>query len=263
MPSNFPLENWSTQPSQNDRTGAPFVEGQTSESLNNGGRDMMAAIREQWVDAQWFSYGNITENPTEGHDIAWNSSDSFRVIGGDFRSIYHIGRRVRVAGGLTGTIYGTITGTSFATDSIITVTFDSGSLVNELLTVWIGIIGAQNSSFKVFDRLTRLLFPMALPPSGWDIVTGIGGRAVITNNTSGGDLVGSDWVIDDLTHPHNHPFTTGAAQGSTRPAGTGNPVPDPNHFHSGTTGPPDSDAIISAGTWRPAHITVVLAEYNP
>jgi hypothetical protein len=68
------------------------------------------------------------------------------VTGADVTAIYHAGRRVKATGPLTGTIYGTIASSTFATNTAVTVTWDSGSLQNEALTIAIGILSAANSA---------------------------------------------------------------------------------------------------------------------
>jgi hypothetical protein len=53
---------------------------------------------------------------------------------------------VRAVGSTTGTIYGTISVTTFSTNTTVTVVWDSGSLQNEAIAVSIGALSATNNS---------------------------------------------------------------------------------------------------------------------
>jgi hypothetical protein len=93
-------------------------------------------------NAQWVIYGD----GDGAFAIAYASPTSFSVTGADVTAVYHAGRRIKAAGSLTGTIYGTIQSSIFATNTTVTVTWDSGALQNEALTIAIGILSAANSA---------------------------------------------------------------------------------------------------------------------
>ena len=114
-------------------------------AVNNVIRQQMADHRAQWNDAEWFNYGDGEGGVT----LTYVSADQFKVEGVDVTTAYHVGRRVRVVGTGTGTIYGTINAVAFSIDTTVTVTFDSGSLSNETLTVSLGIISARNEAMKL------------------------------------------------------------------------------------------------------------------
>ena len=111
-------------------------------AVNNVIRQQMADHRAQWNDAEWFDYGDGEGSAT----VTYVAADQFKVEGVDVSTAYHVGRRVRVVGSGTGTIYGTINAVVFSIDTTVTVTFDTGSMSNESLTVSLGIISAQNEA---------------------------------------------------------------------------------------------------------------------
>lgn len=81
----------------------------------------------------------------------YNSSASFKIIGADVTRYYAVGKHVRVSGTLTGTIYGTINTSAYATgNTTVTVTWESGSLSNEVITVAI-IPGPSGAPVNVTD----------------------------------------------------------------------------------------------------------------
>lgn len=116
--------------------GAP--EGMAPSTVNNVIRELMAAIRRQWEQAEWFDFGDT---------ITYASGTSFTVAT-DLTARYQVGRRVRATGSTTGTIYGTITASAFATVTTVTVEWDSGSLSNETLAVSVGINSVTNPALS-------------------------------------------------------------------------------------------------------------------
>ena len=100
----------------------------------------MADHRAQWNDAQWFEYGDGDGAAT----VSYVAATQFKVEGVDVTAVYHVGRRVKIVASTPGTIYGTINTVSFSTDTTVTVSFDSGSLSNEALTVSLGIMSQDN-----------------------------------------------------------------------------------------------------------------------
>lgn len=133
------IKDYSTTPASNT---ALFPEGMAPSAVNDGMRQVQADIRSWYNDAQWAIYGDGDGAFT----IVYVSPTSFSVTGADVTAVYHAGRRVRAAGSLTGTIYGTIQSAAFATNTTVTVAWDSGSLQNESLTIAIGILSAANSA---------------------------------------------------------------------------------------------------------------------
>jgi hypothetical protein len=132
----------STAGSNTSIGGISIAEGMLPSNINNAFRGLTADIREWYNDSQWVIYGDGDSTFT----IAYASSTSFTVSGVDVTSFYHVGRRVKAIGSSTGTIYGTISATTFSTNTTVTVTWDSGSLSNETITIYLGALSKTNDS---------------------------------------------------------------------------------------------------------------------
>jgi hypothetical protein len=122
--------------------GISIAEGMLPSNINNAFRALTADIREWYNDSQWVIYGDGDSAFT----IAYASSTSFTVSSADVTSFYHVGRRIKAVGSSTGTIYGSISASAFSTNTTVTVTWDSGSLSNETLTIYVGALSKTNSS---------------------------------------------------------------------------------------------------------------------
>lgn len=126
-----------TAASNNSSPPNGWPEGQAPSTVNDCARQMMAAIRTWYEDAQWINFG---------YTHVYVASTQFKIVGTDVTSIYTVGRRVKAVGSSTGTIFGSITVSAFSTDTTITVSWDSGSLSNETLTVSVGILTLTNGA---------------------------------------------------------------------------------------------------------------------
>ena len=58
---------------------------------------------------------------------------SFTINGSDVTAIYHAGRRIKLTASTPGTIFGTISSSSFSSNTTVNVTWDSGSLSNRCI----------------------------------------------------------------------------------------------------------------------------------
>lgn len=124
------VKNWAATAAGNNTGSSPDYppEGWAPSEVNDWAREAMAQLRLQFEDEGWFNWG---------HTITWVDADNFRVTG-DLSAIYRVGRRVRAEGATTGIIYGDITTVVVATDTTVTVSWDSGALVSETLEVSLG-----------------------------------------------------------------------------------------------------------------------------
>jgi len=140
------LGKYDTTAANNSATGTGAVsvaEGMLPSNINNAFRSVMADIRQHYNAAEWIEYGDGAGTYT----ATYASATSFTIDGTDVTSIYHAGRRVKVVASSPGTIYGTVSSTSFSTNTTVNVTWDSGSLSNEAITsVHIGVLAKTNSS---------------------------------------------------------------------------------------------------------------------
>lgn len=127
----------------NNQAAALFPENLPPTNTTDNLRRLQAAIRQQWNQAQWFNLGDLDRDAT----YSFLSGTRFRLQGATLATEYHIGRRVRARGTLTGVIVGSITAvaqTGGNTD--VTVNWDSGSLSNENFEIELSIISAIASS---------------------------------------------------------------------------------------------------------------------
>lgn len=147
------IKSYSTTASENvsANTGINWDEGMPPATVNNSARQNMADARDLANDYPWFEYGVGSKVVA----AVYASSTSFTFSSStDATSYWHIGRRVRAVGSATGTIYGTVTASAFATNvTTVTVAWDSGSLSNETLTVSAGLpvtgnpVGSASGTF--------------------------------------------------------------------------------------------------------------------
>lgn len=130
------VSTYSTTPANNiaANTGVTWDEGMAPAQVNNSARQNMADLRSYANDLIWFAYGSGTSPVVTP---VYVSGTSFKVAGVDVSSVYHVGRRVKAVGSGTGTIYGTISAVAYSTDTTVTMAWDSGTLSNETLTIYI------------------------------------------------------------------------------------------------------------------------------
>jgi len=132
-----------TQANNTDLNGINTAEGMLPSNLNNAIRALMKNTREWFNDSQWVEYGDGDAAFT----AAYASATSFTIAGVNVTPIYHASRRIKLTATTPGTIYGTISSSSFSTNTTVNVTWDSGSLSSEAITnVYIGALSKTNSS---------------------------------------------------------------------------------------------------------------------
>ena len=140
------LGKYDTTAANNSATGTGAVsvaEGMLPSNINNAFRSVMADIRQHYNEAEWIEYGDGAGTYT----ATYASATSFTIDGTNVTAIYHAGRRIKVVASTPGTIYGTISSTSFSTNTTVNVTWDSGNLSNEAITsVHIGVLAKTNNS---------------------------------------------------------------------------------------------------------------------
>jgi hypothetical protein len=164
------IKDYSTTASSNTTIGSISVaEGMLPSNINNAFRGLAAEIREWYNDSQWVIYGD----GDNGFTITYASATSFTVAGVDVTSFYHVGRRVKAIATTPGTIYGTISATTFSTNTTVTVTWDSGSLANEAVVIYVAALS------KTGDSIPELVITNAKVAAAAAIdATKIGGGAV-------------------------------------------------------------------------------------
>jgi hypothetical protein len=132
-----------TQANNTDLNGISTAEGMLPSNLNNAIRALMKNTRDWYNDSQWVEYGD----GSNGYTASYASATSFTIAGVDVTSFYHADRRIKVIAPTPGTIYGTISSSSFSTDTTVNVTWDSGNLSNEAITnIFVGALSKTNTS---------------------------------------------------------------------------------------------------------------------
>ncbi len=137
------IKLWSETAANNNLTSPNgFPEGMAPSGVNDSMREVMASVR-RWTDGGgWHNWG---------HTYIYGSGTTFTVAI-DVTAIYHANRRVRAVGSATGTIYGTISGSSYSSpNTTITVVWDSGTLSNETLVISVGFLAADNKTWPLQD----------------------------------------------------------------------------------------------------------------
>ena len=170
MPTN--IKDYSTtQASNTSLNGISTAEGMLPSNLNNALRALMKNTRDWYNEAEWIEYGDGTGSYTS----SYASATSFTIAGADVTGIYHANRRIKVIAPTPGTIYGTISSSTFSTDTTVNVTWDSGNLSNEAITnIFIGAISKTNTSIpgSVIDTTQLVDGSVTTAKLGADAVNG-------------------------------------------------------------------------------------------
>ena len=142
-----------TQADNTSLNGISTAEGMLPSNLNNAIRALMKNTRDFYNDAQWVEYGDGSGSYT----AAYVSGTAFTINGANVTSEYHAGRRIKVYLGTTAAFrYGTISSSSFSTNTTVNVTWDSGSLANETLSVYLAILTKTNDSIPTGISATKI-----------------------------------------------------------------------------------------------------------
>ena len=166
-----------TQANNTSLNGISTAEGMLPSNLNNAIRALMKNTRDWYNDSQWVEYGD----GSNGYTASYASATSFTIAGVDVTSFYHADRRIKVIAPTPGTIYGTISSSTFSTNTTVNVTWDSGNLSNEAITnIFVAALSKTNTSI----------------PSGVIGSTQLADGSV-TNAKLGADAVNGSKIADD------------------------------------------------------------------
>jgi hypothetical protein len=157
----------------------------------------MKNTREWFNDSQWVEYGD----GSGAYTATYASSNSFTIAGVDVTPIYHEGRRIKLTATTPGTIYGTISSSTFSTNTTITVTWDSGSLSSETIdNVYIGALSKTNNSLPTGIIATATLADGSVTTikiADSAVTTAKINDAAVTNAKLGADSVNGSKIADD------------------------------------------------------------------
>ena len=170
MPTN--IKDYSTtQASNTSLNGISTAEGMLPSNLNNALRALMKNTRDWYNEAEWIEYGDGTGSYTS----SYASATSFTIAGADVTGVYHANRRIKVIAPTPGTIFGTISSSTFSTNTTVNVTWDSSNLSNEAITnIFIGAISKTNTSIpgSVIDTTQLVDGSVTTAKLGADAVNG-------------------------------------------------------------------------------------------
>jgi hypothetical protein len=177
--------------------GISVAEGMLPSNLNNAIRALMVNTRSWYNDSQWVEYGD----GDGAYTATYASATSFTIAGVDVTPIYHEGRRIKLTATTPGTIYGTISSSTFSTNTTINVTWDSGSLSNEAISnVYIGALSKTNNSFPTGVIATATLADGSVTTikiADSAVTTAKINDAAVTNAKLGADSVNGSKIADD------------------------------------------------------------------
>jgi hypothetical protein len=169
---------WSTTANANGTLGSPptyWPEGQAPSTVNDCARLMMASIRAQWNDAQWFNWG---------YTVTRVSGTSFTVVTAAWNTValpaaFETNARIKLRD--TNTLYGTITTVSVsALSTTVSFTPDSGEISASFSSVYNSIISPTNSAIPGLDLPTDVITQNTQQIYAVD--TGVADAAQITLN---------------------------------------------------------------------------------
>ena len=162
------ISNYSTTASNNTSiNGINISEGMSPSDVNNSIRSQLADVRSGFNDKEWFLLGDGDQTTTFNR-----ASASSVTVASNISSTYHVGRRVKIIGSATGTIFGKIATSSFSSpNTTITFTFDSGTINSgdSTVDVYVGS-PATNPAIPVLHD-TSLGTSQVLPPSQGSVKT--------------------------------------------------------------------------------------------
>ena len=140
------LGKYDTTAANNTATGTGSIsvaEGMLPSNINNAFRSVMADIRQWYNDGQWIEYGDGAGTYTATR----TSGTAFTISSTNVTSAYHANRRIKLVDSAT-TLYGTISSSSFSSDTTVNVTWDTGSITaGSITSVYLGILTNTNHSF--------------------------------------------------------------------------------------------------------------------
>jgi len=176
------ISNFSTTASNNTSiNGVSIAEGMSPSDVNNALREYSKDLRTVWNDKEWFLLGSGNQTVTYTR-----ASATSVTINADVSSTYHVGRRVKVIGTATGTLYGKIATSSYSSpNTTVTFTFDSGSINSgdTTVSVFVGSV-FNNPSVPVIDTDAMTEDSAILPPSQQSVKAFVeSGSITMTNKT--------------------------------------------------------------------------------
>ena len=176
------VSNYSTTASSNTAiNGVNISEGMSPSDVNNAIREQLKDVRSVWNDKEWFLLGD-----SNGTTTFTRASATSITVASNITSTYHVGRRVKIIGSNTGTIFGKIATSSFSSpNTTVTFTFDSGTINSgdTTVSVYVGSV-FTNPANPVVDEDNMASDSAILPPSQQSVKAFVTSGTVTLSNKS-------------------------------------------------------------------------------
>jgi len=174
------ISTWSTTADDNN-AAVPngWAESMLPSGVNNTAREGMAQTRVVWNDKEWFEVGTGSGTTTVNR-----TGNTTVTIAADVTSTHHVGRRVKIVGANTGTIFTHISISAYSSPNT-TLTFASGTISASDSTISL-YLGSPyvNPSVSIVDEDNMASNSAVLPPSQQSVKAYVdGGTATITGKT--------------------------------------------------------------------------------
>ncbi|BAQ89567.1 prophage MuMc02 [uncultured Mediterranean phage uvMED] len=174
------VKDYSTTASSNTAiNGININTGMPPSNVDNALRQYGKDIREVWNDKEWFEIGTGS-----GSTTVTRTGNTTCTIGADVTSTHHVGRRVKIVGSNTGTIYSHISASAYSSPNT-TITFASGTISASDSTISL-YLGSPyvNPSVSVVDEDNMASNSSVLAPSQQSVKAyADGGTQTLTNKT--------------------------------------------------------------------------------
>jgi hypothetical protein len=197
------VSNYSTTANNNTSVnGINIAEGMSPSDVNNAQRSILSDTRSVWNDKEWFLLGDA-----DGTTTFTRASTTTVTVGSDITATHHVGRRIKIIGSNTGTIYGKISASAYSSpNTTLTFVFDSGTIDSgdTTVSVYVGSVYV-NPSIPVVDEDDMSSNSAILPPSQQSVKAyADGGTSTLTgktinlaNNTVTGTLAEFNTALSD------------------------------------------------------------------
>jgi len=176
------VSNYSTTANSNTSVnGINISEGMSPSDVNNAQRSILSDTRSVWNDKEWFILGDA-----DGTTTFTRASTTSVTVGANITSTHHVGRRVKIIGSNTGTIFGKISASAFSSpNTTLTFALDSGTINSgdSTVSVYVGSVFV-GPSIPVIDEDNMASNSAILPPSQQSVKAyADGGTSTLTGKT--------------------------------------------------------------------------------
>ena len=176
------VSSYSTTANSNTSVnGINISEGMSPSDVNNAQRSILSDTRSVWNDKEWFLLGD-----GDGTTTFTRASTTSITVASDITTTHHVGRRVKIVGSNTGTIYGKIATSSYSSpNTTLTFTLDSGSINSGDSTVDV-YVGSNYTGYAipVIDEDAMGTDSAILPPSQQSVKAFVTSGTVTLSNKS-------------------------------------------------------------------------------